>query len=130
MLFFVRREMKYPRGMAPDALETLRIQTMAYVLKLRREGKWLAGGRMVHEPVMYFICDCDSTAEMQSLLANSPLAPFAKDEVTPLIATEESMERATQRLESLNAAAVPTRRTAVVDSIMRTQEPGTLSPAC
>ena len=75
-----------------------------------RDQKILAGGRMVHRPVTYFICNCDSAAEMQSVLAGSPLAPFTKDEVTPLLSADENMERATRLLESLNAVGIPTRR--------------------
>ena len=107
MLFLVRREFKIPHNMPPDQLAALKVQTMTYVFEQMRDRKILAGGRVVHKPVTYFICDCDSAAEMQSMLADSPLAPFTKDEVTPLLSADENMERATRLLESLNAVGVP-----------------------
>ena len=110
MLFLVRREWRVPRGMAPDDLEALKIQTMTYGVKLRREGKWLAGGWVVDKPIAYFMVDVPTAAELHALLAGSPLGAYTKTEVTPLRSMEEIMAAATQSLDSLNAVGVPMRQ--------------------
>ena len=107
MLFLVRRELKIPQNMPPDRLEALKIQTMAYGMKLQREGKWLAGGWVVDKPIAYFMVNAQTAADLHALLASSPLGPYTKTEVTPLRSMEEIMAAATQSLDSLNTQERP-----------------------
>ncbi len=104
MLFLFKGELK---GAFPLPLE----QWMGLVLKqaetlvsYKEQGKILAGGPAADSRAGYFIFEVDSIEELQRLVRQLPLFPFADSELIPLITPEQALESAKQMQASVRKA--------------------------
>lgn len=86
MLYLVRMDVNIPRDLPAAQADEIKAREMAYSQALQRDGRWLHLWRVVGEYANYSVFDVASNDELHQLLAQLPLFPFMKIQVTPLAA--------------------------------------------
>jgi muconolactone delta-isomerase len=71
------------------------------IIKLKSEGKILAGGNPVGERAIAFIVEADFPKELDSLLMEIPFWGITKTKVTPLQAFEDRRDQDLQAAEQM-----------------------------
>ena len=84
MLYLVHMVVNIPASLPPDEAARIKAEEKAYSQALQHAGKWTHLWRVVGEYANYSVFDVGSNDELHDVLANLPLFPFMKIEVTPL----------------------------------------------
>lgn len=84
MLFCVRMDVDIPRDLDPAVRDDVVAREKAYAQELQRSGEWAHIWRIVGLYSNISIFDVASNARLHEILANLPLFPFMRIEVTAL----------------------------------------------
>ncbi len=84
MLYLVHMVVNLPANMPPEEAARIKAEEKAYSQALQHSGKWPHLWRVVGEYANYSVFDVASNDELHDTLANLPLFPYMKIEVTPL----------------------------------------------
>jgi muconolactone D-isomerase len=84
MLYLVRMDVNIPHDLPAPEVDEIKAREKAYAQDLQNKGVWLHLWRVVGEYANYSVFDAQSNDALHALLANLPLFPFMKIEVTPL----------------------------------------------
>lgn len=84
MLFCVRMDVDIPRDLDPAVRDDVVAREKAYSQELQRSGEWAHIWRIVGLYSNISIFDVASNARLHEILANLPLFPFMRIEVTAL----------------------------------------------
>jgi len=86
MLFLVRMDVTPPAHLSAAAFEDIKQREKDYAQALQRDGSWRHLWRVVGEYANYSVFDVASNDALHALLAELPLFPYMKIQVTPLAA--------------------------------------------
>ena len=84
MLYLVHMVVNLPANMPPEEAARIKAEEKAYSQALQHSGKWPHLWRVVGEYANYSVFDVASNDELHDTLANLPLFPYMKIDVTPL----------------------------------------------
>ncbi len=84
MLFLVRMDVHIPHDLPPAQVNDIKAREKAYSQHLQHDGRWRHLWRVVGEYANYSVFDVASNDELHELLAQLPLFPYMKLQVTPL----------------------------------------------
>jgi muconolactone D-isomerase len=84
MLYLVRMDVKIPQNMPMAEVDEIKAREKAYAQDLQNRGLWMHLWRVVGEYANYSVFDVDSNEALHILLADLPLFPYMKIQVTPL----------------------------------------------
>lgn len=85
MLFMVEMEVRIPRDMPADEVESLKAQEREYSQALQRDGRWPHLWRVAGHYANVSVLDVDSIEELHELLSGLPLFDHITLKVTPLV---------------------------------------------
>jgi muconolactone D-isomerase len=84
MLYLVEMDVQVPSHLSAEAFDTLKAQEKELSHSHQRDGKWRHLWRVAGRYANVSIFDVGSHDELHIMLANLPLFPFMKIQVTPL----------------------------------------------
>lgn len=96
MLFLVKTELKGQYPVPPAQWMDLVVKTLEAIVAQKQAGKIVLHGAFVGRHGGVIVYDVASNAELQGLLVQLPLWPLVECEISPMLATEETLHSAKQ----------------------------------